>query len=89
MAKKETQILIDVLAHSLVPFHRIMTKEETDALLKRYSIDLVNLPRILDDDPVAKALGARFGDVVKIVRKSETTVDSVESYRFVVKEVVK
>lgn len=89
MARKKYKPLFDVLAHELVPFHRILTKSETEALLKKYSIDLVNLPRIRKSDPVARALGARFGDVIKIIRKSETTVNSAVSYRFVVKKTKK
>lgn len=76
---------IDILQHEIVPKHKILTKEETDELLKKYSIKLVNLPRIFSDDPVIEMIGARYGDVVKIIRKSSTTVNSVESYRFVMK----
>jgi DNA-directed RNA polymerase subunit H len=76
---------IDILEHEIVPNHKIITKEETEELLKKYSIKLVNLPRIFSDDPVIEMIGARYGDVVKIKRKSQTTVDSVEAYRFVMK----
>ncbi|UYP45853.1 DNA-directed RNA polymerase subunit H [Candidatus Lokiarchaeum ossiferum] len=75
---------LDVLAHELVPSHTILTKAETDQLLKDYSIRLVNLPRIFEDDPAALALGAKEGSVVKIVRKSTTMVDRIDTYRFVV-----
>lgn len=82
MAKKSKKL--DVLAHELVPFHTILTKSETKQLLKDYAIRLVDLPRIFQDDPAAVALGAREGDVLKIVRKSDTIVDTVDTYRFVV-----
>ncbi len=85
MTKKEGSQKLDVLAHELVPFHRILTKKETEEVLKRYNIELVNLPRIKETDPVCVALGARFGDVIKIIRHSPTTVETVNSYRFVVK----
>ncbi len=75
---------IDVLAHTLVPSHSILTKKETIKLLKDYSIRLVNLPRIFTDDPAAIALGACEGDVLRIIRKSTTTVDKIETYRFCV-----
>jgi DNA-directed RNA polymerase subunit H len=85
MSMKERKRL-DALAHKLVPNHSILTKQETDALLKEYSIKLVNLPRLFTDDPIAIALGAVVeGDVVKITRKSLTIVDTVKTYRFVVK----
>ena len=76
---------IDALAHVIVPFHTILTKSETTQLLKDYSIRLVNLPRIFTDDPTATGLGACEGDVLKIIRKSSTTVDKIETYRFCVK----
>lgn len=82
MAKKSKKL--DVLAHNLVPFHSILTKEETDQLLKDYAIRLVDLPRIFEDDPASIALGAKEGDVLKIVRNSDTIVDTVDTYRFVV-----
>lgn len=75
---------LDVLAHNLVPHHTILTKSDTKKLLKNYSIKLVNLPRIFTDDPTAVALGARERDVIKIVRKSDTIVDTIETFRFCV-----
>ena len=76
---------VDILEHEIVPKHMILTKEETDELLKKYSIKLLNLPRIFSDDPVVEMIGARYGDVIRVTRKSETTVNEVESYRFVMK----
>jgi DNA-directed RNA polymerase subunit H len=83
-AKKE-KIKLDLLKHNIVPQHKILSKHETEELMKKYSIKLVNLPRLFSDDPIVELIGARYGDVVKIVRKSETTVDFVESFRFVMK----
>jgi DNA-directed RNA polymerase subunit H len=76
---------LDVLFHKLVPKHTILTKQETEDLLKNYSIRLVNLPRIFEDDAAAIALGAVEGDVLKITRRSQTIVDHIDTYRFVVK----
>ncbi len=75
---------LDVLMHSLVPNHTILTKKETQQLLKDYAIRLVNLPRIFEDDPAVIALGAVEGDIIKISRKSATMVDIIDTYRFVV-----
>lgn len=82
VAKKVKKL--DVLAHDLVPHHTLLTKSETEQLLKDYSIRLVNLPRIFEDDPAAIALGAKEGDVIKIIRKSSTIVDNIITFRFVV-----
>ncbi|TFH30002.1 MAG: DNA-directed RNA polymerase subunit H [Promethearchaeota archaeon] len=82
LAKKSKKL--DVLQHTLVPFHTILTKKETAELLKTYAIRLVDLPRIYEDDPVNIALGAKEGDVLRIIRNSATIVDTVETFRFVV-----
>lgn len=87
MAKKVKRKFkkIDITRHELVPKHVIMSKEEVDALLAKYEIKLVKLPRISIDDPVIQMLGGKINDVVRIVRKSETSVDTTDYYRFVVK----
>jgi DNA-directed RNA polymerase subunit H len=76
---------LDVLSHQFVPKHTILSKQDTEKLLKKFSIRLVNLPRIFEDDPAAIALGAVEGDVIEITRKSKTIVDHINTYRFVVK----
>jgi len=77
---------IDVLLHELVPKHYLLTKEEVQKLLDKYQITLSDLPQMVDKDPVAIAIGAKEGDIIKIVRDSHTTVKSVDYYRYVKKE---
>lgn len=79
---------IDVLLHELVPKHKLLTKEETKQLLNKFQIQLTDLPQLFEKDPVAIAIGAKEGDVVKIIRDSHTTVISVNYYRYVKKEKV-
>ncbi|MHA1932020.1 MAG: DNA-directed RNA polymerase subunit H, partial [Promethearchaeota archaeon] len=79
---------IDVLLHKYVPQHLLLTKEETLNLLKKYKIEVTDLPQIFEKDPVAIAIGAKEGDIIKIVRDSHTTVKSVDYYRYVKKEKV-
>ena len=79
---------IDILLHELVPKHILLTKEETQQLLEKYQIKVIDLPQMFEKDPVALAIGAVEGDVVKIVRDSYTTVTSVKYYRYVKKEKV-
>ncbi|MFX1237885.1 MAG: DNA-directed RNA polymerase subunit H [Promethearchaeota archaeon] len=83
MTKKKK---IDVLLHKYVPKHILLTKDETLALLKEYKIGLNDLPQIFEKDPVSIAIGAKEGDVVKIIRESDTSVSSVVYYRYVKKE---
>ena len=83
MTKKKK---IDVLLHKYVPKHVLLTKDETDELLKEYKIGVTDLPQMFEKDPVAIAIGAKEGDIVKIIRDSETSVTSVVYYRYVKKE---
>lgn len=83
MSKKKK---IDVLLHELVPKHLLLTKEETRELLNKYKITLLDLPQIYEKDPVSVAIGAKEGDVIKIVRDSHTTIKSINYYRYVKKE---
>ena len=86
MAAKKKKI--DVLLHDLVPQHLILTKEEMARLMNEYSVDLVHFPKILMDDPAIMALGAKVGDVIKIIRKipkeSTAVAESSINYRVVV-----
>ena len=77
----------DILKHKLVPHHEVLSREEVEKLLKAYNIKKEQLPRILLTDPVAKAIGAKEGDVIKIIRKSPTAGISI-AYRLVVKEII-
>lgn len=71
--------------HDLVPEHRIADPEEVNALLEKYDINKEQLPKLLESDPVAKHIEARPGDVIKIIRQSETAGASL-AFRLVVEE---
>jgi len=79
---EEKEAKLDFLNHELVPKHSILTKEEAEELRKRYKIELYQLPYIKSSDPVAEIIGAKPGDVVKIIRKSPTAGEAV-AYRYV------
>ncbi|MBY9009076.1 MAG: DNA-directed RNA polymerase subunit H [Candidatus Lokiarchaeota archaeon] len=79
---------MDVLLHELVPKHYLLTKEESQNLLEKYNINISNLPQMSEKDPVSIAIGAKEGDIVKIVRDSHTTVKHIDYYRYVMKEKV-
>ncbi len=86
MPRGDSLAKIDILKHELVPEHIILSEEEKEELLKRYNISLHQLPKILVNDPVVKAIGAKEGDVIKIIRKSPVAGKTVY-YRVVVKKV--
>ena len=60
---------IDILKSGLIPKHEIITDEEKSELLKNLNISSKQLPRIYEQDPVAKKLDAKRGNVIRITRK--------------------
>ena len=69
--------------HETVPKHEILGAKEKADLLKQYGITEDKLPKVLEADPVAKAIKAKPGDVLKITRKSRTAGEALY-YRIVV-----
>ncbi|MGQ3412573.1 DNA-directed RNA polymerase subunit H [Natrinema sp. LN54] len=74
--------MVDVSQHELVPEHTILEEEALEEVLEEYDIDRTDLPKIKRND-AALPDDAERGDVIKIVRDSRTTEQSVV-YRYVV-----
>jgi DNA-directed RNA polymerase subunit H (RpoH/RPB5) len=69
------RLQFNILEHVLVPPHRILSKEETILVKKRYNIMEENqFPYISRFDPVAQAIGIRPGEVCEIIRPSKTAI---------------
>ncbi|NIR86318.1 DNA-directed RNA polymerase subunit H [Candidatus Bathyarchaeota archaeon] len=73
----------DIFEHELVPKHELLQLEERQKVLAEYRVQPYQLPRITTSDPAAKVIGAKPGDIVRIIRKSPTAGEYV-SYRYVV-----
>ena len=73
----------NIFEHYLVPKHEILSPEEKEDVLKKYRVEPYQFPLIKTSDPIAKVIGARFGDLIRIVRQSPTAGEYV-SYRYVV-----
>jgi len=73
-----------ILSHKLVPKHIILDEKEKKKVVTKYAGgDPFKLPYISRNDPVVKAIGAKPGDVIKIIRESPTAGKSIY-YRLVV-----
>lgn len=71
------RLQFNILKHSMVPKHRILSSVETDVVMKRYNItQKMNFPDISRFDPVARAIGIRPGDVCQITRPSKTAIEA-------------
>lgn len=79
---KESELLVNITEHILVPKHIPLSQDEKDALMKRYKLKDHQLPRMLNSDPISRYYGLKRGAVVKIIRPSETAGRYV-TYRIV------
>jgi len=80
---KKKEPLKDITKHNLVPEHIIISEKDKKELLNRYNIEANQLPKIHDEDPVILSIGAKSGQIVKIIRKSDTAKIAT-AYRLVV-----
>ena len=81
----------NVLTHTLVPAHHLLSEEEAQQKLSELKITKDQLPKIRKGDACIKALERIHGPIsegriIRIVRKS-ATAGSFEVYRLVVKDV--
>jgi DNA-directed RNA polymerase I, II, and III subunit RPABC1 len=68
----QEELLVNITHHQLVQKHSVLQDSEKAELLKRYRAKESQLPKIQCEDPVAKYFGVRRGQVMKIIRPSET-----------------
>ncbi len=73
----------NIFEHEYVPEHEILTGEEKEEFLAEHKVHPYQLQRIKVSDPAIIAIGARSGDIVRIIRKSPTAGRYI-TYRYVV-----
>ncbi len=82
---KEKEPSYDIFKHELVPKHVLLKPEQAREILEQYHIKPYQLPYIRSSDPAARAVGAKVGDIIRVIRKSPTAGES-NFYRYVVEE---
>ena len=68
----------DIAQHRQVPKHRILIKEHLDAFLKEFGLTQETshlLPKLDCQDPMAKRIRARPGDIIEVTGLSQTSGD--------------
>ena len=71
------RLQFNILKHSLVPPHVVLTSEEANKLKVQYNVkDDSQLPDISRFSPVAQAIGMRPGDMCRITRPSKTAIST-------------
>jgi DNA-directed RNA polymerase subunit H (RpoH/RPB5) len=76
------QVLARILHHKDQPRFEILAPAETQAVKLEYNMDDVTAPRILRTDPVVKYLGLVKGMILRIIRGSPTSGETIY-YRIV------
>ena len=74
---------IKIQKHELVPVHVKLNDEEKRKVLQKLNVSLSQMPSIFPSDPGIEHLDVKQDDLIKIIRKSPTAVESVY-YRVVV-----
>ena len=69
------RLQFNILKHSLVPPHKVISEEEKELVKKTYNIENDSeFPSISRFDPVSQVLGIRPGEVFEIERSSKTAI---------------
>lgn len=87
--KRKVELLLksfpvfDIFEHALVPRHEILSEKERQQLLDKYKVKPYQMPQIGSTDPAVKAIGAKPGNVLRVIRRSSTAGEHI-AYRYVV-----
>jgi DNA-directed RNA polymerase subunit H (RpoH/RPB5) len=71
------QLMFNPTKHEYVPQHIKLKDDEIADFMKKYMIrSKLDMSRIYPNDPIAKWLGLKYGDIVKIIRYNENSGES-------------
>jgi len=85
LVKEEKKKVFNIFQHELVPKHTVLRKKDAEDILRRYHVRPYQFPYVKASDPGCQAIGAKPGDLVKIVRHSPTAGEAI-AYRYVVED---
>ena len=73
----EDELQMNITKHQFMPKYEVLNEEDKKSFLVTLKVQDHQLPRISVTDPAAKYYGMRRGDIVRIIRKSETAGHAV------------
>jgi len=76
------ELSYNVTHHSFVPKHILVSEKEKQQILTHFKVNEKKMPGIQISDPVCRYFNAKEGQMFKIIRKSNTTGESLY-YRIV------
>lgn len=68
----EEDLLVNITKHALMPLHQVLSSAEKKRFLSDAHLTEYQLSRIQLSDPVARYYGMKRGDMVRIIRRSDT-----------------
>jgi DNA-directed RNA polymerase subunit H len=72
------RLQFNILNHSLVPPHRILSETEVNNIKQKYNItNNYEFPEICRFDPVAQVIGIRPGQICEILRSSKSSIQTL------------
>ena len=79
----EPELMLNMTEHVCCPEFTVLENEELNEILQSYNAKRKELPKQFDSDPMSRYLFLKRGQVVRVIRNSETTGQSV-AYRIVI-----
>ena len=78
---EEKFFMIDLLSHHSSPDYEVLTDADVKSLKNTYNVDNKKIKKMLLKDPATQYLNLHKGQVVRIIRMSEQSIQSVDYRR--------